>query len=153
MLLRLPTPPGRVGLYTANAAAGLLNKLGPVARRAVSFPGTAPLAVAAADHFQLVGQAEPLVTQVGSPEVQRIIPESCQPPMNASCHPEVLEPNLFPCPNGSSAMPLKLILWRTSKSETACRRLGCQELIVELESTNNPLRSTREAQSIDFASV
>lgn len=50
-------------------------------------------------------------------------------------------------------MALKFRLWRTSKSDGACRCPGFQALTTEVELEKTELRSVREAQSIAFASV
>src|SRR6266404_5042219 len=150
-MLRPPVPPGRVVENAAKAAAGSTKIFGPSGPLVVLTPGTALMAVAFPVNSQLVGNWKPLPIAVGSPEVQRQIPESCQPPTIALAQPGALDANFLPLPIGSSAMPLKLMLWVTSKSDTAFRNHGFQAL--STEPANRPLRSTTEAQSWDFDSV
>src|SRR6266404_7540685 len=113
-MLRPPVPPGRVVENAAKAAAGSTKIFGPSGPLVVLTPGTALIAVAFPVNSQLVGNWKPLPIEVGSPEVQRQIPESCHPPSTALAQPGRFDPNILPLPSGSSAMPLKLRLCVTS---------------------------------------
>src|SRR5439155_27222968 len=114
MMLRAPVPPGRVVENAAKAATGSAKIFGPSERRVVCTPGIVLIAEAFPVNSQFVGNWKPLPIEVGNPEVQRQIPESCQPPSTALAQPGMLDPNILRLPNGSSAMPSKLRLCVTS---------------------------------------
>src|SRR4030095_10994347 len=96
------------------ALAGFGKTFGPglpeigVAFLDVAVSGVGPLREAKPVMFQLVGQNLPLPTPTAKPEVQRTMPESCQPPMNPLTHLLTCPPTALPWPNGSSAMKLLL---------------------------------------------
>src|SRR6266480_1630677 len=102
MMLRPPVPPGRVVEKAAKAAAGSLKIFGPSGPLVVWTPGIGLIAVAFPVNSQLVGNWKPLPIEVGNPEVQRQIPESCQPPNRALTQPGIPDPNFLPFPKGRS---------------------------------------------------
>src|SRR5437868_12492697 len=69
---------------------------------------TLPLICANPGFCQLVGQLYPLPTLMGNPDVQRVKPETCQPPVNASAIAFMLLPTCRPRPNGRSTTQFAL---------------------------------------------
>src|SRR5215472_6017071 len=103
---------------------------------------------------QLVGQVPPLSTVSGKPLVQRVKPESCQPPIKASR--ALLEscPKVRPRPKGSSTTQFALIWCVRSNSETARRDLGSQLLMIwPLRPPHSVIRSASDMRSMDLEKV
>src|SRR5262249_30196511 len=150
MLLRVPTPPASVCSNEANAANGSAKMFGPPLSVGTTLTflvtpvnGMALVCVALPVNSQLVGNANPLPIEVGSPEVILKIPPNCQPPTTALIQPGDSLSKRRPLPTGSSHTPLAFIWCVTSKSDTLLRAVGAHEF--KIGPANNPLRSTVEA--------
>jgi len=65
------------------------------------------------------------VSVTGSPELRRLTPATCQPPMMASMTPDAPAPHFWPWPNGSDHMKLVVLLygWLYSESPKSASRL------------------------------